>query len=150
MSAEKDYESVPTTEWSLVKNWHEEGMTMAFAVMMVLGTAFVALIVLVARIDAIGYLGVCGLFAGLQWMPYLMALIYINTDPGTMFTGLYKKLAYAPLTAPVPKWVKRAQVAHSNALENYMLFAIAVIFATLVGVDKEDTTPAAALYFGFR
>ena len=32
--------------------------------------------------------------------------------------GMYLKLAYAPLPAKLPAWVARAQVAHSNALEN--------------------------------
>ena len=48
-----------------------------------------------------------------------MAIIYYNSKKGKLcMDGMYLKLAYAPLPAKLPAWVGRAQVAHSNALEN--------------------------------
>ena len=84
-----------------------------------------------------------GLFSASMWMPYLIALIYLN--------GLWKKLNYEPLTAEKPKWVDRAMVAHNNSLENFMLFATSVIFACLMmKVPEKEVRAAAAFYFVCR
>merc|ERR1712022_92182 len=96
---------------------------MATAVMMVMATALWVVVAFVIKPNAMGYVGIVGIFSSIQWMPYLMALIFYN--------GMYKKLAYAPLTAKTPAWVSRAMVAHNNALENFMLFFAAVVFAKL-------------------
>merc|ERR1712100_490237 len=119
----------PEPEHNLSQNWKKENMGMATAVMMAMATALWIVIAFVVKPNAIGYVGIVGIFSSVQWMPYLMALIYYN--------GMYKKLAYAPLTAEVPAWVKRAMVAHNNALENFMLFAIAVFFFIAVDPAKE-------------
>ena len=100
----------PEKEHNLTKNFYEEGITPFFVTSLVLGIALNLYVILVVRMSAVGYIGLVGLKTGMMWMPYLMALIYYNTDKGTMFTGLYKKLAYAPLPADVPPWVKRAMV----------------------------------------
>lgn len=85
---------------------------------------------------------VVGLFSASMWMPYLMALIYYN--------GLWKKLNYEPLTAAKPDWVGRAVVAHNNSLENFMLFGIAVILATLLQIPDVETVLWCKLYFAMR
>jgi hypothetical protein len=128
----------------------DESMTMFFILSMLIGTGFIAVVILVARISAIAYVGVVGVMSGAMWMPYLMALIYFNTDKGSMLSGLYKKLAYAPLPAPVPAWVERAMVAHNNSLENFMLFAISVIFCVMMQVPDSEIRVAAAFYFACR
>merc|ERR1712048_945470 len=61
-----------------------------------------------------------------------------------------KKLGYAPLPAPVPKWVKRAVVNHNNSMENFMLFALAVFFCVSNGVEDKDIRVPATAYFCFR
>ena len=104
-------------------------MTMFFLAGMTAAMGFSAFVVLKVKPSSLGYLGIVGLLSSALWMPYLMALIYINTDKGKPMSGLYKKLDYAPLTAEVPPWVKRAMVAHNNSLENFMLFAISIIYA---------------------
>lgn len=55
-----------------------------------------------------------------------------------------------PLPAPVPKWVKRAMVAHNNSLENFMLYAISIFFALSMGVPDDEIRIAAAFYFACR
>jgi len=137
-------------KWSLTDNWKKEGMTMFFFISLLAGTAFIACMIFVARISALAYVGVVGVMSAAMWMPYLMALIYYNTDKGKMFSGLYKKLAYAPLPAKVPAWVKRAMVAHNNSLENFMLFAIAVFFATSMQVPDDELRVACIFYFVCR
>ena len=86
-------------EHSLTENFKKENLTMFLVVSLLLGTGLCAYVIFVARISAYAYIGVAGVGSAAMWMPYLMALIYFNTDKGTMFTGLYKKLAYAPLPA---------------------------------------------------
>merc|ERR1712196_18512 len=127
---------------SLKKNWKEENMNMGFVLLMVSMTALWVVVALVIQPSATGYLGVVGLFSSIQWMPYLMALIWYN--------GLYKKLAYAPLTAKTPAWVGRAMVAHNNALENYMLFFASVVFCKLAGVQDSEINFYCMMYFIFR
>merc|ERR1711998_362226 len=116
----------------LMRNWKEENMTMFFLAGMTAAMGFSAFVVLKVKPSSLGYLGIVGLLSSALWMPYLMALIYINTDKGKPMSGLYKKLDYAPLTAPVPAWVKRAMVAHNNSLENFMLLATSVFLAHLI------------------
>jgi len=135
---------------NLKKNFKDEGMTMFFAIALLLGTAFIAIMIIVARIGAKAYIGVVGVMSGAMWMPYLMALIYYNTDSSSIMSGLMKKLSYAPLTAECPPWVKRAMVAHNNSLENFMLFAISIVFAIMMGVDEDDLNVPAIFYFACR
>ena len=130
-------------------NFETEGTMKTFIAMMVLGTLLVA-VVIGSGISALKYVGVCGVFSGAMWMPYLMALIYYNTDKGKPMSGLMKKLGYADLPAPIPPWVKRAMVAHNNSLENFMLFGLGVFFATASGVPEEDIRLPSQLYFIFR
>ena len=74
-------------------------MTMFFLAGMTAAMGFSAFVVLKVKPSSLGYLGIVGLLSSALWMPYLMALIYINTDKGKPMSGLYKKLDYAPLTA---------------------------------------------------
>merc|ERR1712196_425235 len=69
----------------------------------------------------------------------VVALFYYN--------GMYKKLAYAPLTAKTPAWVARAMVAHNNALENFMLFFASIVFAKMAGVADVDINFWCMFYF---
>jgi len=137
-------------EHNLMKAWKEEGMMMFFVVAMLIGTGFIAYVILVARVSALMYVGIVGVTTAAMWMPYLMALIYYNTDKGKPMSGMYKKLNYAPLPAPIPKWVKRAMVNHNNSMENFMLFALSVFFASGMGVKEPDIRGAAMAYFIFR
>merc|ERR1712196_507220 len=124
---------------SLKKNWKEENMNMGFVLLMVSMTALWVVVALVIQPSAVGYIGIVGLFSSIQWMPYLMALIYYN--------GMYKKLAYAPLTAKTHPWVQRAMVAHNNALENFMLFFASIVFAKMAGVADVDINFWCMFYF---
>jgi len=129
-------------EHNLTEKWNEEALTPFFVIGNMIATAVWVVMAFVVKVDAMGMIGVVGIFTTVQWMPYLLALIYYN--------GLYKKLAYAPLTAETPPWVKRAMVAHNNALENFMLFAISVFFAVAVGVKLTEINFYAHFYFACR
>ena len=103
---------LPTT--MAANNFKAEGTTKTFVAMLLLGTGLIAAVV-GSGISALKYVGVCGVLSGAMWMPYLIALMFFNTDSGKPFSGVYKKLAYAPLPAPTPPWVKRAMVGISAA-----------------------------------
>jgi len=137
-------------EHNLTAKWKEEKCNVFFVMAMLLGTGFVACTIFVAKISAMALVGVVGVMSGAMWMPYLMALIYYNTDAGKPMSGLYKKLAYAPLPAACPPWVKRAMVAHNNSLENFMLFGLSIFYATSMGVKDVDIRIAAYIYFVCR
>ena len=40
--------------------------------------------------------------------------------------------------------------AHNNSLENFMLFAVSVIFSMMMGVPEKDVRVAAGFYFVMR
>jgi len=130
-------------EHNLTRNFWEEDITKTTVVLMVLASALWAVPTFAFKVDIMGYVGIVGIFTAVQWMPYLMAYIYYN--------GMYKKLAYAPLDhSRDPAWIKRAIVAHNNAMENFFLFACAVFFALSNGADKDDLTFWGAFYLACR
>jgi len=129
-------------EHNLWKIWEKESMTPFFIIGNLIATALWVVMAFVVKPTALGMVGVLGIFTGTQWMPYLIAYIVAN--------GLYKKLAYKPLTAEVGPWVKRALTAHNNAMENFMLFGISVLFALQVGVPDSELIFWAHGYFFCR
>jgi uncharacterized MAPEG superfamily protein len=143
-------DTVPELPKTLTEKFKEENITPFAILSMLMGTGLIAYVLFVARIGAMGYVGVVGVGSAAMWMPYLMALIYYNTDKGKPISGLIKKLGYADLPAPIPPWVKRAMVAHNNSLENFMLFGLGVFFAMSSGVVEEDLRLPCQLYFIFR
>eukprot|EP00326_Haptolina_ericina_P010817 CAMPEP_0181213814 /NCGR_PEP_ID=MMETSP1096-20121128/25112_1 /TAXON_ID=156174 ORGANISM="Chrysochromulina ericina, Strain CCMP281" /NCGR_SAMPLE_ID=MMETSP1096 /ASSEMBLY_ACC=CAM_ASM_000453 /LENGTH=168 /DNA_ID=CAMNT_0023305491 /DNA_START=1 /DNA_END=507 /DNA_ORIENTATION=+ len=124
-----------------------EGLKVFTGVATLMGSAFVYFVT-TAGLSALQLLAVCGLMSGALWMPYLMAMIILNgSNP---IEGLYLKLAYKPLPAELPPWVKRAMVAHNNALENLNLFGLSVLLATAMSVPDSEISLAANIYFGGR
>ena len=146
-----------TPKWNLTKNFKEEKMTVFLVLALLMGTGLIGVVIAVVKANAMVYVGITGVMSAAMWMPYLMALIYYGTDKGKPMSGLYKKLAYDPaihrlMSTPgaLPKWVKRAMVAHNNSLENFMLFATGVFFALSMQVPEADVRTPAMLYFCFR
>ena len=139
-----------TPKWNLTNNFKEEKMTVFLVLALLMGTGLIGVVIAVVKANAMVYVGITGVMSAAMWMPYLMALIYYGTDKGKPMSGLYKKLAYDPaihklMSTPgaLPKWVKRAMVAHNNSLENFMLFATGVFFALSMQVPEADVrTPA--------
>lgn len=89
------------------------------------------------------YLLMSAILTAVLWMPYILGVIQAH---GLMTRGYYD----APLTAPLPNWVQRANRAHQNAVENIGPFAAIVIVAHLAGVHTGLTATAAAVYFFAR
>ena len=85
-----------------------------------------------ASLTSLQTLGVVTVFTACQWLPYLGAAIILNGTAQNPLKGLWLALAYEPLPAKLPTWVKRAQAAHGNSIENLTLFATAVLVAAAV------------------
>ena len=95
-------DTVPEMPKTLTEKFKEENITPFAILSMLMGTGLIAYVLFVARTGAMGYVGVVGVGSAAMWMPYLMALIYYNTDKGKPMSGLIKKLGYADLPAPYP------------------------------------------------
>ncbi|MDB3935434.1 MAPEG family protein [Granulosicoccus sp.] len=82
------------------------------------------------------------LVTALLWVPYILSHIVKN--------GPVAALTYKADGQPLPGWASRLKMAHSNAMENLPIFAIAVLVAHAVGVSNDVTTLAAQIYLVAR
>jgi uncharacterized MAPEG superfamily protein len=55
-----------------------------------------------------------------------------------------------PPTSELPDWVKRANRAHVNAVENFAPFAAVVLTAQIMGLSTATTVLCAEIYFYAR
>ena len=78
----------------------------------------------------------------LLWIPYILSHIAIN--------GLVPALTYSADGQPLPDWANRLKKAHTNAVENLPIFAIAVLVANTVDVSNDITVLAAQTYLVAR
>lgn len=78
-----------------------------------------------------------------MWIPYMLARIVTR--------GMLRTMGNPDPSLPAdPAWAQRAQRAHTNAIENLVVFAPLVLVATLIGVSTPATIFAAKLYFFAR
>jgi uncharacterized MAPEG superfamily protein len=82
------------------------------------------------------------IFTALLWVPYILSHIVTN--------GLVPALTYAADGQPLPEWAARLKKAHTNAIENLPIFAIAVLVAHAVGVSTDTTVFATQTYLVAR
>jgi len=89
------------------------------------------------------YLLLTAVLTGVLWIPVVIGYV---TSRGPLTPAAYK----TPPTTPLPDWVKRANRAHQNAVENLAPFAAVVLIAQAVGVSSGVTEVCAAVYFYAR
>jgi uncharacterized MAPEG superfamily protein len=84
------------------------------------------------------------LMTALFWVPYILDRLATR--------GMWKAISDTKAeTGETPTlWAKRARHAHTNAVENLVIFAPAVLIASAVGVSTPATQMAAAVYFFAR
>lgn len=83
------------------------------------------------------------LVTALMWIPYILNRIKVR--------GLVAALANPkPDDKPHDPWADRAMRAHTNAVENLVVFAPLVLVAHLVDIHSGVTQSAAAIYFFSR
>jgi uncharacterized MAPEG superfamily protein len=88
------------------------------------------------------YLTWVTVFTALMWMPYILNMIIVR--------GLVDAVGYPEDPKPLAAWANRMKGAHSNAVQNLVIFAALVLVAHVAGVNNETTALAGAIYFWAR
>lgn len=89
------------------------------------------------------WLTLTAVLTGLLWLPYILDRIVAR--------GLMGAMANPGVDdAPQSAWAVRLTAAHSNAVENLVVFATLVLTAHVLGIADATTAFAAALYFWAR
>ncbi len=76
------------------------------------------------------------------WMPYILNAIMVR--------GLIETVGYPVDPQPLAPWAAKMKAAHSNAVENLVVFAALVLIAHAAGVSNEITVLACKVYFWAR
>jgi uncharacterized MAPEG superfamily protein len=88
------------------------------------------------------YLTWVAVFTALMWIPYILNMIAVR--------GLVDAVGYPESPKPLASWANRMKGAHSNAVENLVVFAALVLVAQVAGVNNETTALVCAIYFWAR
>jgi uncharacterized MAPEG superfamily protein len=79
---------------------------------------------------------------GLLWVPYILDRIAV--------WGLTDTVGYPANPKPQSAWAARLMKAHSNAVENLVVFAALVLAAHAAGISNSATVMACMVYFWAR
>ena len=80
---------------------------------------------------------------GLMWVPYIVDRIMVR--------GMMAAMANpSPKAKPQSAWAQRLYFAHTNAVENLVVFAALVLILDTLGHATESTAIACAVYFWAR
>jgi uncharacterized MAPEG superfamily protein len=80
---------------------------------------------------------------GLMWVPYIIDRIMVRGLMGTMDNP-------SPQAKPQSPWALRLYFAHTNAVENLVVFATLVLIANTLEISNSATALACAFYFWAR
>ncbi|MFZ6656946.1 MAPEG family protein [Undibacterium sp. TJN19] len=88
------------------------------------------------------YLTYVTVLTGVLWMPYVIDRILVG--------GLLAAVGYPDHSKPLSPWAQRLLRAHSNAVENLVIFATLILLANAMGVSNAMIATASMLYFWAR
>ena len=88
------------------------------------------------------YLVCVTLLTALIWVPYILDRIAVR--------GIADAVGYPENPKPQSPWAQRMLKAHSNAVENLVVFATLVLVANAAGVSNNATVLACTVYFWAR
>lgn len=88
------------------------------------------------------YLTFVAAFTGLLWIPYILDRIRVQ--------GLSEAVSYPSNPKPQSDWAVRLMKAHSNAIENLVVFSALVLVAHAAGVSNSATATACIVFFWAR
>ena len=77
-----------------------------------------------------------------MWMPYILNMIAVR--------GLVDAVSYPDDPKPLSPWAAKMKAAHSNAVENLVVFAALVLIADAADISNATTVLACQLYFWAR
>ena len=80
---------------------------------------------------------------GLMWVPYILDRIMVRGIMGTMDNP-------SPQAKPQSPWALRLYFAHTNAVENLVVFATLVLILQSLDISDRATVWASAIYFWAR
>lgn len=78
----------------------------------------------------------------LMWIPYMLNVMMVR--------GLIDTLGYPKDPKPLAPWAARMKSAHSNAVENLVVFAALVLVANAAGISNDVIAVSAIVYFWAR
>ncbi len=76
------------------------------------------------------------------WIPYALNAVIVR--------GLLDTVGYPADPQPLAPWAAKMKAAHSNAVENLVVFAVLVLIAHAAGVSNETTVLACNVYLWAR
>jgi uncharacterized MAPEG superfamily protein len=88
------------------------------------------------------YLALVTALTGVLWIPYILDRLMVR--------GLTDAVGYPENPKPQSPWAQRLMKAHTNAVENLVVFAPLVLLAQALGVASAAIATAAAVYFWAR
>ncbi len=88
------------------------------------------------------YLALVTVFTAVLWVPYILNRLAVR--------GLLDAVGYPDNPRPQSPWAQRLMKAHSNAVENLVVFAVLVLVANAAGISTPATATAAVVYFWAR
>jgi uncharacterized MAPEG superfamily protein len=83
------------------------------------------------------------ILTGLMWVPYILDRIVVRGLMGAMANPARNDKPQSP-------WAQRLYFAHTNAVENLVIFATLVLILDAQGYSTEGTVIACAVYFWAR
>lgn len=83
------------------------------------------------------------ILTGLLWVPYMLDRIKVRGLMGTMGNP-------SPKDTPQAPWAQRLYFAHTNAVDNLVVFAPLVLILDTLGRSTNATIIACAVYFWAR
>jgi len=88
------------------------------------------------------YLTWVTVLTGILWIPYILDRISV--------WGLSDAVGYSENPKPQSSWATRLMKAHSNAVENLVVFAALVLVAHAAAISTSATATACIVYFWAR
>ncbi len=88
------------------------------------------------------YLALVTALTGLLWVPYIIDRLLVR--------GLLDAVGYPEHPKPQSLWAQRLMKAHTNAVENLVVFAPLVLLANTLGLSGPAIALPAAVYFWAR
>ena len=88
------------------------------------------------------YLALVTAFTMLLWVPYILDRVAVR--------GLIDAVGYPENPKPQSPWAQRLMKAHTNAVENLVVFATLVLLANALGISNAAIASASIAYFWAR
>jgi uncharacterized MAPEG superfamily protein len=89
------------------------------------------------------WLTLTAVMTGLLWVPYILDRLSVRGLTGAMANP-------GPGDAPQSPWAQRMMAAHTNAVENLIVFAPLVLILQDLKISTSMTAAACAIYFWAR